>query len=94
MQHNYNESFKNIRIRPLEIDDIEKLRTWRNDKRNSLYLSRIPYITEKMQQEWFDNYHGFDYDEVMREMPHTGVISKFGIEYYKEHKLFYLCLLN
>ena len=38
--------------------------------------------------------NGFDYDEVMREMPHTGVISKFGIEYYKEHKLFSLCLLN
>lgn len=33
--------------------------------------------------------NGFDYDEVMREMPHTGVISKFGIEYYKEHKLFF-----
>lgn len=32
--------------------------------------------------------NGFDFDEVMREMPHTGCISPYGIEYYTEHKLF------
>ena len=32
--------------------------------------------------------NGFDFDEVMREMPHVGCISKYGIEYYTEHKLF------
>ena len=31
---------------------------------------------------------GFDFDEVMREMPHVGCISKYGIEYYTHHKLF------
>ena len=30
---------------------------------------------------------GFDYDEAMREMPHVAIISKLGIEYYKEHKV-------
>ena len=31
---------------------------------------------------------GFDFDEVMRVMPHVGCISKYGIEYYTHHKLF------
>ena len=32
--------------------------------------------------------NGFDFDEVMREMPHSGCISPYGIEYYTNHKLF------
>ena len=32
--------------------------------------------------------NGFDFDEVMREMPHVGCISQYGIEYYTKHKLF------
>ena len=32
--------------------------------------------------------NGFDFDEVMREMAHTGCLSPYGIAYYTEHKLF------
>ena len=56
MQHNYCGVFKNVRIRPLKKNDIEKLRVWRNDKRNSINLSKIPYITEAMQSEWYEKY--------------------------------------
>lgn len=36
--------------------------------------------------------NGFDFDEVMREMAHTGCLSPYGISYYTEHKLFFrLC---
>ena len=31
--------------------------------------------------------NGFDFDEVMREMPHVGCINQYGIQYYTEHKL-------
>lgn len=56
MEHNYNETYNNVRIRPLKKDDIEKLRVWRNDKNNSIHLSNIPYITKEMQLKWFENY--------------------------------------
>lgn len=39
--------------------------------------------------------NGFDFDEVMREMAHTGCLSPYGIAYYTEHKLFFrLCSTN
>ena len=56
LKHNYCGTFKNVRIRPLEKDDIERLRVWRNDKDNSVHLSKLPYITEAMQLEWYEKY--------------------------------------
>ncbi|MCM1188415.1 MAG: GNAT family N-acetyltransferase [bacterium] len=35
---------------------MELLRTWRNDKGLSKYLTPIPEITKEMQQQWYQNY--------------------------------------
>ena len=43
-------------MRPLHRYDIEYLRLWRNRIDINRYLSKIGNITEKMQQEWFDEY--------------------------------------
>ena len=56
MEHNYSTKYKNIVLRPLEKRDIEKLRIWRNDKKNTKFLRQIPYITEESQNKWFENY--------------------------------------
>lgn len=56
MIHDYHMNYENINLRPLEMDDIESLRVWRNNPNNSLYLNDIPYITKEMQREWFERY--------------------------------------
>lgn len=56
MYHSYSIRNKNVLLRPLEKNDIEKLREWRNDKNNSKFLRQIPYITEDAQKRWFEKY--------------------------------------
>lgn len=53
MKHNYIYKYKNVRIRPLEMADIEKMRIWRNNSKNTKYLKKIPYITSEMQVNWY-----------------------------------------
>lgn len=43
-------------IRPIEKDDIETLRLWRNDKSISTYLNPLPEITKAMQEKWYKGY--------------------------------------
>lgn len=56
MKHNYSIRYKNVYLRPLSENDIELLRIWRNDPKNTEFLSKIPYITEDKQKEWFRRY--------------------------------------
>ncbi len=56
MEHHYCAENENIRIRPLSQSDIELLRNWRNDKQLSTFLSDIPFITQEMQNAWFERY--------------------------------------
>lgn len=56
MKHNYQINYENITLRPLVRDDIENLRNWRNDPKNTLYLRKIPFITKEMQESWFERY--------------------------------------
>lgn len=56
MNHNYTAINKNVKIRQVTCEDLEKLRLWRNDKKNTKYLSDIPLITSDMQKKWFENY--------------------------------------
>lgn len=56
MKHQYIIVNENLRLRPLEEKDIEKLRIWRNDKNNSRYLTPIEEITRRKQQAWFQRY--------------------------------------
>ena len=56
MKHDYKSKYKNVYLRPLSEQDIELLRNWRNNPDNTAYLSKIPYITEQMQKEWYMKY--------------------------------------
>ena len=56
MDHRYCAENDNILIRPLNIDDIEKLRIWRNDSSLSTFLQDVPYITPQMQCQWYEKY--------------------------------------
>lgn len=56
VKHNFYAEYDNIVLRPLGVDDIEKLRVWRNDTESTKFLRDIGHITEEMQKQWFDNY--------------------------------------
>ena len=56
MKHSYCGRYKNIELRPLEKDDIESLRAWRNDKESTKFLRKVGYITPEMQEKWFIDY--------------------------------------
>lgn len=48
--------YQNIMIRPIQKQDIEFLRLWRNDKSISKYLNPLPEITKEMQEKWYNGY--------------------------------------
>ena len=56
MEHTYSAIYDNVRIRPLEKADIEKLRNWRNNEEKTQFLRKIQYITPEMQANWFEVY--------------------------------------
>ena len=56
MYHDFYAENNNCIIAPLEEQDIEYLRQWRNDKELSRFLRPIPYITPEMEKKWFDDY--------------------------------------
>ena len=53
MNHQYRIQDKNVALRPLLETDIESLRVWRNDSKNSEYIKKIPHITKEGQLAWF-----------------------------------------
>lgn len=64
MDHSYKMKYKNVELRQLEKTDLEYLRQWRNNPDNTKYLSSIGYITEEMQQSWYQKYL-IDKDEII-----------------------------
>lgn len=56
MQHNILIKYKNLILRQIQSEDIEKLRNWRNDSQNSRFLRKLPYITSNMQKAWYAKY--------------------------------------
>lgn len=53
MEHTYGAHFKELRIRPVLLEDLELLRSWRNDASISRYLRKISYINTQQQLEWY-----------------------------------------
>jgi len=45
--------YNKVRLLPLTKDDIELVRTWRNDEKISRYMEYREHITIEMQQDWF-----------------------------------------
>ena len=64
MRHDYSARLDDILIRQLGEDDIELLRTWRNDKENTKFLRDVGYITEEMQRKWYHGYLDNEHDLV------------------------------
>ena len=56
MVHHHSIDYENVTLRPLDKNDIERLRNWRNDPHNTQFLSKIPYITSDAQESWFESY--------------------------------------
>ena len=56
MIHSITVSYQNVLIRQPDINDLERLRIWRNDPANSLFLTKIQFVTEEMQMQWFKEY--------------------------------------
>jgi len=55
MKHCIKMQIENVLIRPLFLEEIESLRSWRNNSENTKYLKQIPYITSEMQLKWYEN---------------------------------------
>lgn len=64
MRHDYSARLDNILIRPLNENDIELLRAWRNNRENTKFLRDIGYITEEMQKRWYHGYLENEHDLV------------------------------
>lgn len=56
MDHSYRAEIDGVVLRPLDHDDIEMLRVWRNDPENSLYIRKLDYISPENQEAWFESY--------------------------------------
>ena len=53
MNSAYIVEYRNIYLRPLEKEDLEILRKIRNDSNVSRFLTKISYISEKQQENWY-----------------------------------------
>jgi len=54
MKHGIELSYRNIKLAPIELEDIECLRNWRNNADLTPYLSKISHITSDMQLVWYN----------------------------------------
>lgn len=56
MFHRFYVKYKNVLLRPLAHEDIESLRSWRNNAYATRFLRPIGFIDSNMQENWFKNY--------------------------------------
>ncbi len=56
MEHSYGARLDPLLLRPLERDDLELLRQWRNNKEISKYLRKIDPISGEQQIRWYEEY--------------------------------------
>ena len=75
MNHSFICDYQNVCLRPLEREDIEFLRNWRNTPENTKYLKQLPYITSVMQQEWYNKYLT-DKDEIILAVIETDQLKR------------------
>lgn len=60
MDHNLNDKYNRVRLEPLKICEIEKMRKLRNENREWFISKGI--ITPEQQMEWYNNYLKKDND--------------------------------
>lgn len=79
--------YPNIRLRNINRDDLENLRTWKNQNRRSFFFQE--YITSEMQEEWYKNYLEIDNGymfmvEEYKEAHHSHSIGCMGYRFAEE----------
>ena len=86
MRHDYKKQYKNTLVRQLEEKDLEFLRKWRNNPKNTKYLRKISYITSDMQNDWYYSYLEnetevmFAIDEICELHQVVGSMALYNIE--------------
>lgn len=56
--------FEDIILKPIDIDDIEVIRTLRNSENKNRTFKNIKYITKEEQEKWFENYRNNSNDKM------------------------------
>lgn len=56
MIHNYIICYEDLTLRQIQKKDLETLRIWRNNTKETMFLKKISYITEDMQLNWYKEY--------------------------------------
>ncbi|MFD0589826.1 GNAT family N-acetyltransferase [Paenibacillus sp. GCM10027627] len=56
MKHQYSVVFDNVRLRPLEFDDLEQLRLWRNKDSIRVHFKDQRLIDTEQQKAWYERY--------------------------------------
>jgi len=54
MKHSFSAKYKNVLLRDVQKTDLEILRTYRNDRDSTKFLSKLPHITMEMQLAWYN----------------------------------------
>jgi len=92
MQHSFKATFENVSIKPLDRNEIDNLRLWRNDPENTAYLRKIPYINREMQEKWFSSYLKND-DELMFSIYETVTLNRMvgslSLYDFEDHTCFF-----
>ncbi len=87
MIHSYCAEYGEILLRPLHRYDIELLRKWRNEKGLNRYLRDIGYVTESMQEKWFESYI-YDSDRLffIINLRGIGPVGALALYNFRDHK--------
>lgn len=56
MKHGYHGEHLNVALKPLNAENLELLRCWRNNTEQTKFLRPIGEITPEMQLNWFQSY--------------------------------------
>jgi len=75
MKHEITIAYSDILLRPVQENDLELLRTWRNDSLISKYLIKTDYITREKQLEWFKRINADD-DCYMFAIEETSILNR------------------
>ena len=87
MNHNMVAVYKDITLRPLAKDDIESLRIWRNNPKNTEFLTNIGEISPEQQNRWFEKYLQDDTEAIFAIVDNriakgiVGSVSLYGINH-------------
>ena len=75
--------FQDIILKPIDIDDIEVIRTLRNSENKNRTFKNIKYITKEEQEKWFENYRNNSNDKMFMinfNNKYVGTVAIYNID--------------